>query len=175
MRILGIAYIAGSLETQKNLHHGLDHLLEAVATYTAQQSEAEIEILLETFVDMSDISKILKQIKLADAVVVSAPTFNLGRVNSFVKRVHHKIELRGKWFGLIASGVASPFQIEENSDKVIGSCNRAGMLLVPEAVARINVGGSFESCKVLGRNAAIALSSMSEWKGRTAWQEQEAA
>lgn len=182
MRILGITYTVGSAEMQKMLQEGISAVFQAAKKYQEDENDPEIEFWRESFNDNSDFGNVLAKIKNAQVVILAAPAHNLEKADGFVRKLSElderakRIGLRGKWAGLVVHGVSSPFQTEQYTNKIIGSCNRAGMLLLPNAVARsTHVDNEFIDHVTLGQNAAIALSATSEWKGRTVWQEEKAA
>jgi len=179
MRILGIKYTAGSAETQKILTEGLEVVFRSVQEHQSAEEDPEILFWTGSFDQASAIPKpLLTKIKHSQLVLLAAPALDLDDTDDFVNKLAEldkDDDLRGKWMGLVVHGTAHPYQTRQYTDRVMGSCNRANMLLIPNGVARSTHDNEFTEHVILGHNAAIALSSMSEWKGRTAWQEQQAA
>jgi hypothetical protein len=166
-------YVAGSKETREFLKEELRETFSAAKAYAQKESDPRIRTRTVYFSEESTFPALVREIKKSHAVIIAASALALEQIDSFVRQLgeldqDNTVGLRGVWAGLIVHGVAHPFQTERYVNQILGSCNRAGMLLIPNGAALSNDVGTTQHVR-LGHNAAVALSTHSEWNGMDAW------
>jgi hypothetical protein len=174
MQILGLMQGDGNLSRDTKLQERLKEIFGSADSYHRKESAPFINKSARFVYLSKDIEEHRELMVEADGIIFVTYIDLIHQLQTSIEqlsvlRVTRGLSLFGKWVGFaILSESENPLLKEIYTDRLLGSVNRLGMILLPNAM-RFSRKGIRTGHVPLGRDMANVLSHQDEWKGLSIW------